>query len=271
MPPDVAENIGRTWYRGLVAREDGTEEACGVLVWEYKNVGISGLQTEAEIVWAAGERTETMDALFGQYRREIASEYAARSFFEFACEVPGQTVLKSLEAQGFSLRTITGRDLIVTVNDLQRLKLHKKKSPFYVQPLKVLNLRQFSNGIADCMYQGRKGILEDLAWLANKFFEPDVSACILMDEKAKGFLLVHKTGSGVLVVDLLFTMGVNGSRDVLELIRHSVRTALELYPPETKVLLRRHNQTVRALVDRLFPDMKGEEAVAGERMETADE
>ena len=79
--------------------------------------------------------------------------------------------------------------------------------------------------------------------------------------------MVHKTESGVLVVELLFAFSIDATKDLVELIKFAVRAAVEKYPPETKVLLRRHNDLVRALVEKLFPGRTGEKAIQGEREE----
>jgi hypothetical protein len=51
------------------------------------------------------------------------------------------------------------------------------------------------------------------------------------------------------------------------MLRYSIIAALKEYPDDTVVLIRRRNEAVRALIAKLFPLKKGEQAVAGERME----
>jgi len=99
------------------------------------------------------------------------------------------------------------------------------------------------------------------------WFEQDVSSCVQTDGKATGFLLVHKTESDKLVVELLFAMEPDATINLLQMIRYSVNAAAEKYPPETEVILKRHDGNSKALINKLFPDKKGAEALAGEREE----
>ncbi|MBR4513842.1 MAG: hypothetical protein IKO61_03020 [Lachnospiraceae bacterium] len=55
--------------------------------------------------------------------------------------------------------------------------------------------------------------------------------------------------------------------DLLNLIRFAIRSAAAEYGPDTKILIRRHNQAVKALSDKLFPDKKGKMALFGKRKE----
>ena len=267
IPPDVAENIGRTWYRGLVAGEEGNSAYRGILIWEYKNAGSDSMPTESEIVWASGDEQKTLDLLFSGYNERIAEEHTVRSGFEFSFPPPEDAARSFFPGEGFSLKETESRDIFVTVQELSDLKLSNKEVPFYIKAIDKLNTRQFRNGVVNCLYSGRKGLLEDMVWLSRDFFDQEVSACVVMDEKAQGFLLVHETASGVLVVEFLFANSVEGNKDVLEMVRFSIRAAARKFPPETKVLLRRHNPSVKALVDKLFPGKKGAAAISGERAE----
>ena len=266
-PGDVMENLSRTWYHGVVVQDDIDERILAAFVFEFKNADRDDMTTEAEIIWTYGYGTEVYKPLLEEYCEQISAQKAVRSYFEFPDDEEHEGICSFLLEEGFKTSKSESRDVYVTVEDLSGMKLSKKEPPFYIKPISELTTRQYRNGIVDCLFQGRRGLVEDLAWISADWFEPDVSACIVMDEKAKGFLLVHKTESGVLVVELLFAFSIDATKDLVELIKFAVRAAVEKYPPETKVLLRRHNDLVRALVEKLFPGRTGEKAIQGEREE----
>ncbi len=266
-PEDIMENLSRTWYHGVILQDDGDERILAAFVFEFKNADRDDMTTEAEIVWTYGDGAEVYKPLLEEYCEQISTQEAVRSYFEFPDDEEHEAVCSFLSEEGFKTSKSESRDVYVTVEDLSGMKLSKKEPPFYIKPISELTTRQYRNGIVDCLFQGRRGLVEDLAWISADWFEPDVSSCIVMDEKAKGFLLVHKTESGVLVVELLFAFSIDATKDLVELIKFAVLAAVEKYPPETKVLLRRHNDLVRALVEKLFPGRTGEKAIQGEREE----
>jgi hypothetical protein len=51
------------------------------------------------------------------------------------------------------------------------------------------------------------------------------------------------------------------------MVRYAVKKAYELYPPETKIIIRRHNDQTHAFVGKLFPGAKGEPSIRGGRDE----
>ncbi len=267
IPPDVAENIGRLWFRGLVAQDSSTDKSAGGIVWEYKNAEEFEEDTEAEIVWAAGESRKVLEELLASYSSQLQDAAAVASTFELPLDQNAPMIEEAFSGDGFEIGNSQSRDIYVTVKDLTGLKLGKKKSPFYIKALRELDLRQFRDGITDIIFQGRKGLLEDIAWVPLERFEADISSCVVMDDIVRGFFLIHRTVSGMLVAELLFSVDVDRNRTVLELIRFTVRQIIERYPPETRILLRRHNSSVRSLVKKLFPDRKGEVVMTGNRRE----
>ena len=69
------------------------------------------------------------------------------------------------------------------------------------------------------------------------------------------------------MVDLLFSSGGDSRVDILRMMIRSIRAAAGKYPEDTPVILRRHNKTVQALTDKLFPGKKGEAVLYAERKE----
>ncbi len=262
IPPDVSENIGRQWYRGLVS-----DNASAGIVWEYKNANDDEADTTSEIVWASGDDKEVLEALLASYHINIMSESAVRSDFEMSKDSRNETLKSALYEDRFKIENLESRDIYVTVGDFSRLKLKKNKTPFYIRPLEEVEYRKFKNGVIDCVFEGKKGLLEDLAWISPDWFDEEISSCVVMDEIVKGFLLIHRTATGILIVELLFSSGIEPRKYLLEMIKFSIRAAIKKYPPDTKILLRRHNSAVQMLVKKMFPDKKGDEVMACSRQE----
>ncbi|MBP5606983.1 MAG: hypothetical protein J6X66_01765 [Lachnospiraceae bacterium] len=51
------------------------------------------------------------------------------------------------------------------------------------------------------------------------------------------------------------------------MLRFSIHKAAEIYPGSTVIRIHRRNGDVKKLSDKLFPDKKGDPAVAGEMIE----
>ena len=69
------------------------------------------------------------------------------------------------------------------------------------------------------------------------------------------------------MVDFLFALEPDARVNLIYMIRYAINMAVEKYPEDTRVVLRRHNEMTRALVEKLFPGKKGETVLAGERRE----
>ncbi len=267
IPPDVEENIGRLWFRGYAVDDGEGENVRAGFVWEYKNADEDELDTTVEIVWVKVDDKEALDALFKTYQEQLVLESAVLSEVELPMKFHGTMTEDAFFENGFTMNNGESCDLIVTLKDIADLKLGKKKSPFYIKPLKDLDYRQFRNGVIECLFHGRKGLLQDFAWLSLDWFESDVSSSVVMDDKVEGYFLVHKMQSGMLAVVFMFSSGIDARRNVLEMVRFSIREAVKKYPLETKVIIRRHNKATHALTDKLFPGKKGEEVIVGSREE----
>ena len=159
------------------------------------------------------------------------------------------------------------RDIYTTVGELAGNKIAAKKAPSYIMSISDISYREFRQGIIGCLYNGKKGMVEDLSTLSMDWYEPELSCVVKTDDELTGFLLIHKFPSGVLMPLLFYAGGPNYRMDLLDMMRFSVRNAASIYPAETKVLIRRHNDAVRALSDKLFPGVQGEEILFGERPE----
>ena len=257
---DVAESIGREFYRGIAAKEGDSPSSA--LVWEYKNLE-DVADTEAEIVFIGSGSEETIKELLTEFDDQTSDEDVVFSFFE--AENLSEEAGKRFGEDGFAVSKGEGRDIVLKVSDLAFLVPKKKKIPPKIVGLGELMEIQFMQGVTNCLFHGKKGIIEDLEYIEKDWFDEKTSAAVITDGKITGLLLIHRFPSGKLMPVLLTAMGPDASTDLLNMIRFSAEKALENHPRDTTVILRRHNEPVRALVKKLFGEKTGEEAVRGER------
>ncbi len=262
LPPDVRKNMSRPFFHGLaVMGEEYKPKA--LIVWEMKRAEEE--DPEAEIVFfSLGTEKETK-TLFEEYSHELAALNAVKSSFE-TTEL-SEKDKKALEAAGFSLKQKESRDLIVTLKELAMISTLKKKPAAHAKVLKTISPLDFRRAVTICLYHGKKGLVEDIAFLTKDWFDEDVSSCIIMDNKADGMLLGHETAEGNLFIDLLFSVGVDYRKELVQLIRCSLRAAIVKYGAEKKVVIRRHTNAVLELMLKILPGKKGRDAVYGERSE----
>ena len=262
IPPDVAENIGREYYRGI-ATADGNASESAALIWELKNAEADENKA-AELIWMSDPSGEYGEELFSEYKGEAEEEALERSFFE----LPPEEELKALFTdQGFSVEEREGTDLYVSLKELSSHAIASGKVPDYVMGIGELLVRQYRRGIMNCLFNNRKGVLEDLAYLPMGWFDQEVSSCIMTDGRASGFLLVHETPSGLLKVEFMFAFEPDAQTNLIYMVRRSIQAAAEKFSPETQVLLPRHNEATMRLTGKLFPGKKGLTVMAGERGE----
>ncbi len=159
------------------------------------------------------------------------------------------------------------RDIDVTVDECKALFIAKKAAPSYVQSILNLTNEEFYQGLMNILFKYDNPALEDLAYLPKKWYEQSVSCYIKTDGKVTGFLLLHACPSGILIPVLLFAVGADSRMSLVEMMRFSIQKAAEIYPGNTVIRIHRRNGSVAALSNKLFPDKKGEPAIAGERFE----
>ncbi len=264
LDPDTARNISREYYSGLALHNAGDVPAKSAIVWELKNTE-DDIETEAEMEYIRLEDKKEGELLLKYFKEEVLNGDVKRSYFEL--ESFDDSVEKATEAEGYAPEKKESRNIVVSLEELANLSIIKKPGVSYVTAINELMVRQYRKGITNCLFHGRKGLLEDLAFLPMSWFDQDVSSCVQTDGRATGFLLVHKTESDRLVVDLLFAMEPDSKLNLLQMIRYSVNAAMEKYPADTEIMLKRHNDMSEALINKLFPNKKGVEVLAGKREE----
>lgn len=263
MQPDTAENLGRKYSRSLaVMNEEGQAE--GILVWMLKNKDIEE-GPEAELIDLNGRNEEVMELLLDEYGERTGDDGVKRSFFERA-EMTSEEK-QAFQSAEFDLEEKESRDIILEVSELQSIKIKKKKIPDTIKNIGQLQDLQFWQGVTNCVLHDKTGLMDDLAVMAKNWYDPEVSCYVMTDGRINGYFLIHRTPSGILMPVLFTAIGPDSRPDLLNMLSYSIKAAVENYPADTKIAIRRHAEYVNALVSYLLPGRKGETVWTGSRME----
>ena len=258
---DISESIGREFYCGIVASTED-DPSVGAMIWEYRNVEDDDGAT-AELCYINADSKEDTDALLTDFAEQAMLENVSDTFFEISM-LPGE-VSDTFKEHGFDLKKDESRDIVVKISELSKLATMVKKIPGNIECLGNIREIQFMQGVTNCIFNGKKGLLEDLEYIEKDWFDEDISSCVITDNKISGLFLVHRFPSGKLMPVLLAAIGPDARKDILYMIVNSAQKGLLTYPPDTGVIIRRHNQSVRALAKKLFPNKTGETVIFGEK------
>ncbi len=261
---DMAENIGRFYYRGL-AVNDGEETKAG-LIWEYSNLDMEA-ENESHIEFFKTTDLGAAEIVFAKYREMAAEEGIRRTFFVIPVK-DSKTEKAALKKEGFTVRLTESDHIIVKLSELSAMPLmEKRKIPDGIKPLEEVTVRKFRQGIERCVKAGRRGVCEDLTTLRLGWFDQEVSCCYEKDDKVTAMLLFHKLPSKMLSIQLMVCMDDDYGKILPGLMRKYVITCGELYPPDTMILLNRHDEASFNLSEKLLPRGFGIPVYAGSREE----
>lgn len=252
-------DISRYYYRGLVAFDEDIPSA--IMVYELKNLD-SDDDTEARITYFSVKEEGAGRRLLSEYRCEAEKSSVKRTYFEF--QELSDLEKEVLTSFGFSIQEREGQNLVFTLKELSATPILTKKSKDYVKSIKDVSEKELKNGINSFISRSIKGSLEDLGILPFDWFEQDISSCVVSDEGVTGFFLTHVRGDNNLSMDFLHVVETGDKLDNLYMLRSGLAVALNKYPIETKVFVRRHNKEIWALLEKLFPDKIGSTVFAGE-------
>ena len=261
---DVAENMERLFYRGLAGHDPDDGSLLSLLIWELKSVQDIE-KAESELKWIYAVDPSFIAPLLDGYNKEVRDEKVKKTFFESTTlDKDNQSALGE---SGFSFRSVESSDIHVTVDECKALFIAKKAAPSYVHSIQDLTNEEFYQGLMNILFKYDNPALEDLAYIPKKWYEQSVSCYIKTDGKVTGFFLVHACSSGILIPVLFFAVGADSRMSLVEMMRFSIKKAAEIYPGNTVIRIHRRDDSVTALSKKLFPDKKGEPAIAGERSE----
>lgn len=265
LTPDVAENVGRTFYRGLIV-EDNDSPVAG-MVWDVKNM-MRDDDVENHISFLRIDDEEATEPLFEEYKTSVMEDGVVRSCFSLPAKASAREI-KTLEREGFSVRFMEGDLIKCRLYEIFELKLIQKiGSSENIHSLKSLTQRDFNTAVRAFASKGHYGICEDLPYLSQSYFENDISCYSEKDEEVNGIFLFHKIPSGGLLVSVMAAIGNDFGRILPEMIKYSVTRAKEYYPDDTQVLIDRHNYASLALSEKFFPRGFGIPVYIGSRKES---
>ena len=259
---DMAENLDRTFFRGIGALEGSSP--VGAIVYELKDSENED-DTKSRVLMLCGESDDIKCGLLEEYKKELSEDEVLESYFESGDEV----LAGILEKNGFSNSQTEGEEIVVSIDDIKKLISIFKISRFpeHIQSISGLSTLQYRTFIKNCLFKGKHGICEDLSYLPRNWFEMDISSCAVIDEKVEGMLLMRKTPLGKLIAQLYVDIGPDSKKDLLLLMAYTCVKIVEIYPDDVKVIVRRHNDSVRKLTDKLVANLKGDMIYFGTRRE----
>ena len=260
---DMKEQLEREFFRGIGAvGEEGSPQ--GVIVYELKNYS-SEKDTTSRIRHLSAAEDAAEAAILNEYASRIREDQVIESYYES----PDQSMAHFLESNGFSMQVSEALDLVVKTEEIQRIPqiLKGKKIPPYIKSISEITILQYRSFVKECLFKGYTGLMDDLAYIPKNWFETDVSACVVTDEKVKGCLLIKKSPSGLLFTMLFTAFGPDYRKNLGLMMAYSAQKIVELYAEDARVVIRRHNPMVRRLTDKFFAGNKGEEVYSGSRSE----
>ncbi len=264
VPVDVLENVARESCFGVMAM--GEEDAVlGSLFWCLNDSEEE--ETYSEIFFFDANSREVGDALLEAYGTRAVADAVIRTHIEI--EPPQEVVRQSVEAAGFTMEEGEGKDVFISVSELTKMKslIGNGRVPPYVYKIENIRGVELFQGIANCMFHGFNGVYEDIDSIPTGWYEPEVSCCVKTDGKVNGLFLIHPCPSGKLMPVLFACVGPGSQKSLAYMLRYTLLAIMVDYPPETKILIRRHENRVKALTDNFFPDKTGETRYKGDRDE----
>ncbi len=263
--PDVAENIGRTFFRGILALDEGKPVAG--MIWEIRNM-MGDAENISRIIWLKADSEDAAEDLFERYRESVITDDVVRSDFSLPAKTDSRET-EILKKEGFDVKFMEGDLIKVRLSEIMKLPFIKKvKFEDNIRPLKTITQRGFNAGIKEFMNRGLYGICEDLPYLSRSYFENDVSCYSERDGQVNGLLLFHRNPSGGLVVAVMGAISSDYGRIIPQMMKQSVTNACDIYEPETEVWIDRHNYASLALAEKLFPRGFGTPVYIGSRRES---
>ncbi len=264
---DLIEDMNREFYRGLAAIGD-EGEAKGVMVYELINADNYDEDIKGALRFLSADNADTYAALHEAYLEMcVEDEEISETFYQFEDEEAAD----ACEKAGFSKETKESDFVSFTLRDAQELTFYKKnkKIPYYIACIGEISAEQYRSAVKDYLFIGQKGILEDFGYLKRDWFDAELSTCIITDNKVSGFFLVRALPSGSLMPVFMFAQGADSTKNILNMLTLSIKTAEKKYPPETEVKVCRSKKATWDLLKKLFPKLQGKKVFVGRRDETA--
>ena len=260
---DRFEDLKRIYYRGIGVTDDNSDPV-GVMVCELANAD-NEEDTRGRICFLKSKGKEIFEAINSYYTDcTVYDEMIAVSEYELSDE----SEAKELSEAGYSSEKKESDTIIFTLGEVMESRLGKlKKIPGYINNIGGLSILDFREAVKKILFKGHKGALEGIPYLPMNWFDDKISSCVMSDNLVPGLFLIRRNPSGTLLPVFYSAYGVDANKNLLYMLEYSFQKAVELYPPETRVLINRHNASTHALVDKLFPGHMGDQVFCGMRKE----
>lgn len=260
---DVICDIDRSFFFGIGVFDDDNIPR-GALVYELLNYD-SDEDTIGRIHTLAANDDEIFGLLMSNYEEAVDEKEIVKSVF--LTDDKGKA--DYLGSCGFSFDFKESPDIVFTVGDIERVAamLSGKKLPPYIKSMSDVSLKQYRDFIKHCLAKGRFGLLEDLGYLPMSWFERDFSSCSTADDKMDGGLLVRRLPSNTLEPCVFSAFGIDYQKNLGIMTISTAKKVFENYPADNKIIIHRHNDSVRKLTDKLLPDIRGKDVYICTRIE----
>ena len=262
---DIAENIGRTFYKGIVVETDGNPIAG--MVWDVRNM-MREADNESHISFLKIDEEAAGELLFEEYQTQVREDDVVKTTFS----LPARSTTREQQAlknAGFSVNFMEGDLIKARLSEIKELAFIKKvKVSDDIHSLKTMTQRGFNTAIRSFVAKGLFGICEDLPYLPRTYFENDVSCYSEADGQVNGIFLFHKNASDGLMIVVLAAIGSDFGKILPQMMKFSVLNASEIYSDETEIWIDRHNYASLALSEKLFPRGFGIPVYIGSRQES---
>jgi hypothetical protein len=260
---DISEDMKRVFYRGIGVKDD-EDKPVGAFIFEL--IGSESEEdTKSVIRYAVSDNDETTEAMHSSYKDDaVYDEDIVESSYEFDDE-PEADICAS---GGFSKEQKESDKVKVTLAQIAETEFGKQREvPDYINNIADLSVMQYRCAIKHFLFKGQKGVIEDLAYLPMNWFDSNLSMCSVSDGNVDGLFLVRTTPSGVLEPVFLCAYGPDAVKNLFYMLSASAQKALEEYPPETDIVVRRVKKNIQALIDKFAPGLKGQMVFYGSRKE----
>lgn len=260
---DICSFLDREFFRGIGAVDDYLNPV-GAIVYELIDYD-SVRDIKSRIYSFKATSDEVADFIMSEYQKDIEEEGVVESVYELEDEETDSY----FKGCGFVSEREESDELQISAADLKKIVAAggEKRIPSYIQSMSSVSPMQYREFLKKLLVHGQFGILEDLAYLSMSWFETEVSFCSMADGKIDGIFLIHRLPSGTLIPCLFTSFGIDSKKNLGFLMFSAIQKAAELYTDDTKVIIRRRNENVRSLTDKLFPGKKGSMIFLGKRAE----
>lgn len=266
---EIAENIGRAYYRAIAAISDIDDKIVGCMVWVLRNMEKEA-DNESDIVFLKCDDFAVFNEMMDGYQARIRADMVIRSHAHIPVK-NGKMLKDMLKKSGFSMKLTESDVIIVKLSELSEMplmkKLRHKKMPDSITTLNQVSIRAIRRGISKSVSQGMVGLCDDLENLGVRWFEDEVSCVSMNDEGINGMFLFHLRPSGIVAVQLLVCLDSSFGKTLPNLMRRFVLAMEEKYEPDTMIELDRHNEQSLLLSEKLLPRGFGIPIYAGSREE----